>query len=91
MTEHDEDLTAEEQARFVALARNAVPDAAAEDRVVGALAARGLLRRPRRTAWRVAAALAASVSIFFAGYALGRRAAAPPRATVAVARQVVWF
>jgi hypothetical protein len=61
------------------------PPAALEQRVVGTLRARGLLRTPaagpsrkRRRVWVWPAAIAAGLLLFVGGFALGRRPAAPP-------------
>ncbi len=84
MTEPNGDLSPREREALAQLPREAAPPAALEDSIVGALRARGLLRRPvRRRALEVGFALAASVLVFLGGFALGRRAA--PEASAAPA------
>ena len=74
---HDEELTPQERAALESLPREREPDPALEDRVVRALRAEGLLRRPAvihftpvPRGW-IAAAAAASVVLFAGGFALG--------------------
>jgi len=71
MMRSDDELTPEERDAIARLPREADPPAGLEQATVAALAARGLLRRPRRR-FDVALALAASVLLFIGGLALGR-------------------
>jgi hypothetical protein len=63
------------------LPRDIAPPEPARDRIAGALAERGLLRRDRagrRRIWRTAAVLGAAAALFAAGLLAGRRLSAPP-------------
>jgi hypothetical protein len=81
MMRSDDELTPEERDALARLPREADPPAGLERATVAALAARGLLRRPRRR-FDIVLALAASVLLFAGGLALGRfgggTAPAPP-------------
>jgi hypothetical protein len=81
MMRSDDELTPEARDALARLPREADPPAGLEQATVAALAARGLLRRPRRR-FDVVLALAASVLLFAGGLALGRlgggTAPAPP-------------
>lgn len=72
----DNDLTPDERKAFETLPREMMPVAGLEDRVVGALRGRGLLRRRRRTIeltrTRMAVVVAASIAFVVAGFALGQ-------------------
>jgi hypothetical protein len=76
MIMHDDDLTPDERRAFETLPREQMPGADLEDRVVGALMRRRLLRRRRRvfelTRFRLAAAVAASIAFVVGGFALGQ-------------------
>jgi hypothetical protein len=74
---HDDELTQQEREALESLPREREPEAALEERVVRALRAQGLLRRPAvlriapvPRSW-IAAAAAASVVLFAGGFALG--------------------
>lgn len=74
---HDDELTPEERTALESLPREREPDEALEERVVRALRARGLLKRPEvlriapvPRSW-IALAAAASVILFAGGFALG--------------------
>lgn len=71
MMPSNDELTPEERDALARLPREADPPAGLEQATVAALAARGLLRRPRRHLG-AALALAASVLLFAGGLALGR-------------------
>lgn len=75
-TEHDTELTPDEQEAFAALPRERVPPAHLEDRVVEALHAEGLLVRSRPTRvvprWLMAAAAVAGLAFFASGLAVGQ-------------------
>ena len=71
MMRSDDELTPEERDALARLPRQAEPPAGLEQATVAALAARGLLRRPRR-GFDATLALAASVLLFAGGLALGR-------------------
>ncbi len=71
------ELTPSEKKALETLPRERMPNAALEDRVVGALRDRGVLVPPRRrvielTAQRIAAAVAASLVLLAGGFALGQ-------------------
>jgi hypothetical protein len=95
----DPELTPEELAAFVSLPRDAIPPAALEERTVGALRARNLVRPSVRYPLRLALAAAAAVLLFLGGFAVGHRTAgqtagtsqAPRPATNTGQRLVVWF
>jgi hypothetical protein len=71
MMRSDDELTPEERDALGRLTRDAEPPPGLEHATVAALAARGLLRRPRRR-FDAALALAASVLLFAGGLAIGR-------------------
>ncbi len=71
MMRSDDELTPGELEAIGRLSRAAHPPAGLEQATVDALAARGLLRRPRRR-FLATAALAASVALLAAGLAIGR-------------------
>jgi hypothetical protein len=81
MMRSNDELTPEERDAIARLPREANPPAGLEQATIAALAARGLLRRPRRR-FDAALALAASVLLFAGGLVLGRfggdTAPAPP-------------
>jgi hypothetical protein len=71
MMRSDDELTPGERDALAWLPREADPPAGLEQATVAALAARGLLRRPRRR-FDASLALAASVLVFAGGLALAR-------------------
>jgi hypothetical protein len=71
MMRSDDELTPEERDALARLPHETDPPAGLEQATVAALAARGLLRRPRRR-FGAALALAASVLLFAGALALGR-------------------
>ncbi len=76
MMRSDDEFTPLERDALTRLPRSADPPPDLEQATVAALAARGLLRRPRR--WRnPALAIAASLLLFAGGLTVGRFAAAP--------------
>ena len=76
MMRSDDELTPDERDALARLPGTAHPPAGLEQATVNALAARGLLRRPRRRRF-AAAALAASVALLAAGLAIARFDAGP--------------
>jgi len=71
------ELTPSEKKELEMLPRDRIPSAALEDRVVGVLRTRGILRPPRRrvielAAWRIAVAAAACLILLTGGFAIGR-------------------
>ena len=71
------ELTTSEKKVFETLPRDKMPNAALEDRVVGALQGRGVLEAPRGrvivlNARRFAAVVAASVALLAGGFAMGQ-------------------
>jgi hypothetical protein len=74
----DDELTAEERARFAALPRERAPDAFMEERIVAALRREGALRAPwYRKHVPVPIAAAAGFLLFTLGAAAGRGARSP--------------
>ena len=71
MMRSDDELTPEERDALSRLPRAAAPPPGLEQATVAALAARGLLRPPRRR-FRAVLALAASVLVFVGGMVVGR-------------------
>jgi hypothetical protein len=89
MNHRDDDLDADFEAGFAELRRATTPpDDLLEERVVRALKARGFLSRPplRRLA-TLAAALAATLLLFFSGLMVGRSMARQPRPTATVRKE----
>jgi hypothetical protein len=82
MTDPNGDLTPRERDALAGLPREATPPETLEDATVGALLARGLLRRPapwhRRRPVEIGLAVAASVLLFLGGLAVGRRGGPAP-------------
>ena len=73
MDDHEDDWSADEEERFRTLARSVSPGRHLEERVVGELKRRGLLgpRVRSRSPWWLTA-IAASLAIFFGGFAAGQ-------------------
>jgi hypothetical protein len=80
MMRSDDELTPEEHDALARLPRTATPPPGLEQATVSALAARGLLRRPRRRL-DASLALAASVLLLAGGLTLARFNQAPPEDT----------
>ena len=77
---NDDELTPSEKEALESLPKERMPSALLEERVVDALRSRGVLQPQNRrivemTAFRIAAAIAASILLLVGGFALGRWAA----------------